>query len=235
LNLVRRTASAWKRHGLGGLLRLVPENIAFYWGRLRHGPERERSEFDDQFRIETARVREIGSLDVDVENAKFAVRYQPSPVDLVRSVLAKLGIDYSRFTFIDFGSGKGRVLILASEFPFAKVVGVEFSRELVEIARANIDRVREQDQKVRNIELVCGDMAAYEPPASPLVAYFYNPCGPSVMSAVLDRLRESWLRSPRDLLAIYVHPEHREVFDGSGFWSALDSHKFCCVYRGGGA
>ena len=234
MNFVRRTTSAWKRHGLGGLFRLIPENIAFYWGRLWSDPGQQTSAFDQQFRVETAKVREIGSLDVNFESAKYAVRYQPSPVDIVRSAIANLGIDYGRFTFIDFGSGKGRVLILASEFPFAHVVGVEFSAELVAIAQANIDRVREMDGKPRSIELVCADMTGFDTPLTPLVCYFYNPCGPTILSAVVDRLRESWTRTPREVLAVYVHPEHRGVFEGSDFWTPMPGNgKFCSIYRAG--
>jgi tRNA G46 methylase TrmB len=33
---------------------------------------------------------------------------------------------YSQYTFIDVGSGKGRVLFVAAEYPFRKVIGVEF-------------------------------------------------------------------------------------------------------------
>src|SRR5215475_14101173 len=42
-------------------------------------------------------------------------------------VLQSLGISFDQYTFIDFGSGKGRALLLASEFPFKEIVGVEFA------------------------------------------------------------------------------------------------------------
>jgi len=47
-------------------------------------------------------------------------------------VLEKLSINHSEFTFIDFGSGKGRVLFLASEYPYKKIIGVELARMLHE-------------------------------------------------------------------------------------------------------
>src|SRR6476646_1262783 len=42
------------------------------------------------------------------------------------------------FTFIDLGCGKGRVLLMASDYPFQKIVGVEFMPDLVGAAQKNI-------------------------------------------------------------------------------------------------
>jgi hypothetical protein len=45
------------------------------------------------------------------------------------------------FTVIDFGSGKGRALIVASECPFRRIIGVEFALELHRDAQQNIRAV----------------------------------------------------------------------------------------------
>ena len=37
--------------------------------------------------------------------------------------------------FVDFGCGKGRVLLLAAGFGFARITGVEFAKELCDIAK----------------------------------------------------------------------------------------------------
>ncbi|MBK8386616.1 MAG: class I SAM-dependent methyltransferase [Candidatus Accumulibacter sp.] len=76
---------------------------------------------------ETDSIRETGSLDIDSPNARHAVRYEPSPSGMVRSILSTLGLDWRRYTFVDFGAGKGRVLLLAAELPFKNIIGVEFS------------------------------------------------------------------------------------------------------------
>src|SRR5215831_11087448 len=46
--------------------------------------------------------------------------------------------------FIDLGSGKGRVLLIAAQYPFKSVVGVEFSGTLHKIAQTNISKFVEQ-------------------------------------------------------------------------------------------
>src|ERR1039458_2883444 len=44
----------------------------------------------------------------------------------------------SSYTFIDVGAGKGRGLLVASEFRFRKVVGIELNPSLATIARQNV-------------------------------------------------------------------------------------------------
>jgi cyclopropane fatty-acyl-phospholipid synthase-like methyltransferase len=70
--------------------------------------------------------------------SRHAVQYEPSSANLVRAALASLKIDAARFTFLDFGSGKGRVMLIAAGSPFKSVIGVELSKQLHEIARKNI-------------------------------------------------------------------------------------------------
>ena len=108
---------------------------------LKGSPYRRRFVFDGKYSTDTGGVRDIGTFDVvDAPAARYAVRYDPSSPELVRTQLANLKIGFERFTFIDFGSGKGRVLMLAAGFPFKEMIGVEFSRELHEIAVKNIAR-----------------------------------------------------------------------------------------------
>src|SRR5689334_23652607 len=38
--------------------------------------------------------------------------------------------DLTLFTFVDIGSGKGRVLLMAAEYPFPHIIGVELLPEL---------------------------------------------------------------------------------------------------------
>ena len=74
----------------------------------------------------------------DSPNRQFAVRYQPSSVEEFGRLMGKLDVDHREFVFVDYGSGKGRVLMLAADYPFKRIVGVEFSPPLDRIARENI-------------------------------------------------------------------------------------------------
>lgn len=44
--------------------------------------------------------------------------YQPTDPALFHEMLDSLKIDFRDFTFIDIGSGKGRTLLMASDYPF---------------------------------------------------------------------------------------------------------------------
>src|ERR1019366_9273060 len=65
-------------------------------------------------------------------------RYQPSEPSLFHQILQCLPVAPDGFTFIDLGSGKGRTLLMASAYPFRRIVGVELLAELDAIARQNI-------------------------------------------------------------------------------------------------
>jgi len=114
--------------------------------------------------------------------------------------------------FIDFGCGKGRVVCaMALRYPFARVIGVDIAPELVSVARANADRIRER-MRSREIELVTSDIRDYEVPDDVTFAYFYNPFFGTTFRAVLDALIASLDRHPRLLRILYLHPKlHDEV------------------------
>jgi hypothetical protein len=211
-----RLRYALRRHGPAGFIWLVGYNLVYYFlGRDGNADRPAHADvFDRDYGTETTEVREIGTLDVvNASAARYAVRYDPSSPELVHAQLAKLQIDYGSFTFIDFGSGKGRVLMIAAGFPFKEVIGVEFSRELHEVAVKNIARFPRSDTRAGTVRSIHGDAGAYEPPQSDLVCYFYNPFGPPVMKAVAARLAALHARSGYRVIIIYVDPRHSAIFE----------------------
>jgi SAM-dependent methyltransferase len=121
------------------------------------------------------------------------------------------GMDYSQYTFVDVGSGKGRMLFVAAEYPFRKVVGVEFATELHEQARENIARYRHMKRRCGEIESVAADAAEYEFPQDNLVLYLFNPFGPEVMGRMLANLERSIERCPRHVIVVMLWPEHADL------------------------
>jgi SAM-dependent methyltransferase len=234
---LKRLRSAWSRHGPAGFASLVLKNLRHYGGRLgrRAAPAAPDSGFDRAHGIETTDVREVGSLDIDSANARWAVRYQPSPHEFATGLIAALPVEHARYSFVDYGSGKGRVLLIAAQWPFAAVVGVEFARELHEVAQRNLNHA-DGARRALSVQCLHADATAFEPPPTPLVAYFYNPFGEPVMRAVAARLEASLAAAPRDAWIVYVHPDHRAVFDAAR-WATLESGEFHAVlrWRGGAA
>lgn len=222
---MKRLVYAWKKHGNLKFMFLVGKNIRYYIEELFSGrlflPTTE-SEFDNQHGTDTEAVREIGSLDVVVsENARHAVRYEPSPFHITTKIIQELPIEYERFSFLDFGAGKGRVLLIASQFPFKSVIGIEFSRELHGIARDNIAKIPPSKCATPLVECVHTDVIEYRLPANPLVCYFYNPFDQVIMEVVVGKLVESLRKTPREAYVIYINTKHRMLFDNSGLWDMI--------------
>lgn len=236
MQIVRRLYSAWNRHSLGTLLQLIAKNFIYYLrelfsGRIFRRSEEQISEFDIVCGTDTEKICEIGSLEINSENARHAVRYQPSPQDLATEIIQAIPIDYSRFTFLDFGAGKGRVLLIAAQFPFAAVIGVEFSQELCAIASNNISKIPADKRIAGLVECHYNDVTLYPLPETPLVCYFYNPFDQLIMRKVINRLASSLKGKKREIYIIYVHPEHRALFDAEEYWDVIDESKFHVTYH----
>ena len=92
----------------------------------------------------------------------------------LRPVLMRLALELTGASFVDNGSAKRRLLLVASHFPFREVIGVEFSRELPEIAERNIAIYRDPEQRCRNIRSVRIDACEFRLPGTSLVCYFCN-------------------------------------------------------------
>ncbi|MHB1699959.1 MAG: class I SAM-dependent methyltransferase [Acidobacteriaceae bacterium] len=111
------------------------------------------------------------------------------------------------YTFVDFGAGKGRAMMLASEFPFREVVGVELNPRLAAIAQTNIDLWESGGQALSPMRVVCGDAAEFEFPAGPCVAYLFNPFARPVLRRLIQKMEQSFTGRPGELDLLYVNDE----------------------------
>jgi SAM-dependent methyltransferase len=111
------------------------------------------------------------------------------------------------FTFIDLGCGKGRVLLMASAYPFKRIVGVEFMPNLVSAAQKNISGYSSDRQRCRKIETLCMDARDFQFPSGPLVVYLFNPFSESTFAQVLENLHRSVEQMPRPVYIAYRFTE----------------------------
>jgi predicted RNA methylase len=230
--MLERLRRAVRRHGVVKTIALVFSNLA-YWARelvKPSAPDIEGMGIDHVLGIETTRVVEVGALHIESNNVQHAVRYQASEVELARSSLADCQIDYSEYSFIDYGCGKGRVLFLAAQHPFREIIGVEFSPELHKIALANLEAARPKIDPHGRLRVVLCDAANFQPPASPLVCYLYNPFGEPVVKAVVQNLEHSLEQTPRPVSIIYVDPVHEAVFTVSSCFRLAKREKRYVIF-----
>jgi len=136
----------------------------------------------------------------------FHSSYQPTEPEAFREMIDALDIDFPEFTFIDIGSGKGRVLLLASDYPFRRILGVELLPELHRVAQENIARYQNPRQRCFALESLCADAREFAFPPEPTLLYFFNPLPEPGFGRVIENLGASLRKSPRPLFVLYHNP-----------------------------
>ena len=165
-----------------------------------------------------------GSIDgEELGVAEDGFGYQPIDVHSFHLAMAKLDIDWSESVFADYGCGKGRAVLLAARHPFKKVVGVEISTALCEIAEANV-KAAAPILNSKNIDIIDADATTFEPPADLNVVFMYNPFDANIVELVLERLRESLEQHPRELQIIYALPKCRRDVLAECEWLEIQSN-----------
>lgn len=135
------------------------------------------------------------------------------------------------FTFIDLGSGKGRVLLMASDYPFRGIVGVEFMPDLYHAAQKNIASYSSDRQRCRQIETVCTDARDFQFPWGPLVVYLFNPFSESTFAQVLENLWRSVEQSPRPVYVAYRFTEFEKLLSAATWLEKTAGAEQWAVYR----
>jgi len=150
------------------------------------------------------------------------------------AVLSAIPLKHEDFTFIDFGSGKGRALLLASHFPFRRIVGIEFSPDLHAIAQRNLRSYPHHLMRCAQVESLCQDFLEFELPPEPSVLFFFDPCSEVLFRQLFVKLRASMQAHPRALFVIYIAPGRKgPILDGAEFLIKIDTQNDldAIVYR----
>jgi len=187
--------------------------------------------FDWRHGVRTCGEAKLNDLTLVGNNAEHAVFYHAAHPKFLFEVFSSLKLNYPSYTFVDFGSGKGRALLVASEFPFSEIVGVELATELHEIASRNIRNYRSKTQKCKNVKSLNVDAAEFELPLTPLVLYLFNPFRPAVLIPVLQRLQRSLNSHPRDVTLIYVAPFHAPLIEQETALRCVEESVYHNTYR----
>ena len=227
--------------GTGALL------IRELWGFLRDStPARRRQrygdmDFDWEHHVNTTsgtigwRERLLGV---------FLSPYQPTDPALFSEMMASLAIDFREFTFIDLGSGKGRTLLMASEYGFRRVIGVEILPGLHRAAQENVrawqkgraERRQAASLAARGaeIECVCGDALECEFPAEPIVLYLFNPISEAGLLGMLANLERSSQEHPGKIYVLYHNPLLEHVLARSRLLKKVGgTHQFAIYVNAG--
>jgi SAM-dependent methyltransferase len=199
-------------------------------------PERQRrrfgdAEFDWKHRVNTTSAA-VGWRDRLL--GIFHSPYQPTDSalfhEMIAAVAAQPNFDFSAFTFIDLGSGKGRALLLASDYPFRRIMGVELLPDLHRIARENLARYKSEEQKCFALESNCGDAAEFALPPDPTLLFLFNPFPETVLRRVIGNLERSLREHPRGCYLLYHNPLLENVLAESAALHKINGTHQYAVY-----
>jgi SAM-dependent methyltransferase len=216
-------------NGIAGATSLLLQNL---WSFIVDStPERRRQrygdiEYDWEHRVNTTsgtvgwRERLLGL---------FLSPYQPTDPAVFHEMMASLPIKFEQFKFADLGSGKGRTLLMASDYPFRNIVGVELLPELHAIAKENLSCYKSESQRCFALETVCGDATEFEFSDDPVVLYLFNPLPESGLKRVMKNLQLNLRLHPRTVYVLYHDPLLESVLTAIGF-AKIDGRPQYSIY-----
>jgi len=133
-------------------------------------------------------------------------------------------------TLIDFGSGKGKMVYLAARYPLKKVIGVEISRHLHDIAKKNIAH-NQKRFKCKNIRLVNADVLDFAIPDDLTIAYFFNPFLNEIFIQVISNIEASLKKNPRKIWVVYKNPQMKAYLDNCSWLTFVKIDHNIAFYR----
>jgi SAM-dependent methyltransferase len=165
----------------------------------------------------------------------FHSPYQPTESVLFHEMIEALReqsqLDFRDFTFIDLGSGKGRTLLMASDYPFRRVVGVELLPELHRTARENLSEYKSERQKCFALESICADATEFRFPNEPTVVFLFNPFPGAGLRRMIGGLERSVREHPRAVYVLYHNPLLGRVLEeNAGLKKVYGTHQFA-IYQ----
>jgi SAM-dependent methyltransferase len=170
--------------------------------------------FDRAHKVDTSGFLPADKIDADPKMKDLIVPYSASQASIIRRSLAALG-DVSEYTFVDFGCGKGRATLVATEFPFQQIAGVELSSDLAAVAHRNAASFAKRFPDRAPINIYAQNILDYELPKGKLVIYMYHSFGRPILAEILKRVERSLTTGHNPhMFVIYYNPM---------FWADLDA------------
>jgi len=166
--------------------------------------------FDWQHGTSTMRWVDADDFGAVGDNLVYSEEYRATKARPLWTLLRSLDLP-RKSGFVDLGAGKGRVLLIAAQYGFRKIVGVEFSPRLCEYARRNLQIFKERSWAPIEIDIVQSDVTTYPIQSNQDVFFMYNPFGEVVVAQVLANLRRSVEISPRRIWLIYNTPTQHDL------------------------
>jgi SAM-dependent methyltransferase len=159
----------------------------------------------------------LAQLNITSENRSRGEWYVPTRARAFRKIMQHVEVPPDS-VFLDIGSGKGRMLLMATAYGFAKIRGIEFSPELCGVAEENVHKFRVKRRVETPIEIIETDAEDYTFRDDENVLFMFNPFDEVVMGSVMKALMQSLERRPRSLWVVYHSPHQRHIVEQQGIF-----------------
>jgi SAM-dependent methyltransferase len=125
--------------------------------------------------------------------------------------------------FLDVGAGKGRACLLASEYPFLRVEGVELNGPLAGVARANLALWGDDPEAnaLAPVEVFHADATVHPVPKEATLAFLFHPFELPILRRFLRHVEESRAGDAGPLDLIYANAEHDSLLDHHGAFERI--------------
>lgn len=157
--------------------------------KSRYVEYRDDKRFDNKHGVETSKIEHEYIRHMKSPFARFAGFYEATKWRHFSVMMKATPIAHRDYVFLDAGCGKGRVLMFASRFAFKRIIGVEVSDFLVEIAERNIEVFQRKIRTRAQIDVRCQDIASFDLPKSNLLIYLYNPFKGKLMELFIEKIK----------------------------------------------
>jgi len=184
-------------------------------------------DFDAVHGVDTSTLALIDS-ELPAESMAEAVRYEPANVGVLHHIFRSLPFRHQDYHLIDLGCGKGRTILVGSEYPFKAITGVELSPVTARIAARNLERNRRRDAaKCRDVDVRCDNAATCALPPGNLLVTMYNPFLGKTFERVVENLHRAALIEPaRRIWIAYINPWMCEqTLEKSGYFRRVQQHR----------
>lgn len=177
--------------------------------------------YDRKFCISTGNIVPVEMLKSGSENEIQAYRYRPAHYYTVFGafrILRKYVSRFSNETIIDFGCGAGRVMIVAAEMNFKKIIGIEFSTKIFHRCEKNLNnycRKKKIDTDV--FKLINHDVTKVSIEDDWRIFFFYSPFKWLIYEKVLEKIEKSISCNPRKIFILEVTSRNRRYFCERGY------------------
>jgi hypothetical protein len=194
-----------REYGVSGCSDFVARNVRYIIA------DKVVRRWDQKHNVDTAGSVQLDSLSVVGPYRNFGNECLCTSPKTFDYMMQSLPNSVAGHTFIDIGAGKSRTLLLASRYDFAKIVGVEFARELVDVSKKNLARFSAPWQRCTDLEIVHADATQYAIPETPLVVFFYNPFSRGVFEVVMRNILTCHAAKKRDCYIVYSSSSHDAI------------------------